>query len=514
MAVVAAVAAGLMVVATGAAPATAGAAAAGPPGTAVASAGELDAAEAYLRTYRARIKAPGMAYAVVRGDRILRQGTWGVDGDGRTMTARTPFVLGSTSKSFTALAVMQLVRAGRVDLDAAARAYLPWLRLGEERTARTVTVRQLLTHTSGLPAVSSTTLTDRYDNRPGGLARSVRDLAALRPTGGRNHTGGRDYRYSDANYMILGALVEHVTGETFGAYLRRHVLDPLAMTHSAATADEARTAGVPAGHRYYLGRAQRHAAPFDTAGVPYGFLAAGLDDLTHYAIAQLNGGRYRGSQVLDAEGVEQLHTGTADTGYGTYAFGWQDTTLSGVGTRAVWHAGAAPNYFSHLVLLPESDLAVVVLTNVYGLAMDEPLTAGAFNVARILHGAPPAAAAADPLFGWVLAGLLGVAALLCGLLLWSLVAVCRRRGPRRRIVAATAAWIGGCGLAATAAAWAVPTVWGAGLAKVQLWAPDIGHAILAVVVLAGALGLTRLGMGAQALRSTGRPPANPTPTHG
>ena len=159
----------------------------------------------------------------------------------------------------------------------------------------------------------------------------MRDLATLRPTA----AVGQSYQYSDANYMILGALVESVNGNTFGDYLRRHVLYPLQMTHSAATADEARAVGIPAGHRYYLGRPQRLATSFDTAGVPYGFLAATLDDLSLYAIAQLNGGRHGDTRILDTDGVRQMHTGTADTGHGTYGFGWKNSTLDGVGARIV-----------------------------------------------------------------------------------------------------------------------------------------------------------------------------------
>jgi CubicO group peptidase (beta-lactamase class C family) len=505
------VAACLTVVATAAAaPAVAGPAAV----QRVASADELAAGEDYLRAYQEQIKAPGLAYAVVRGDEVLRRGAWGVDGDGRPITTQTPFMLGSTSKSFTALAVAQLVEAGRVGLDTAASEYLPWLRLGDVDTARTVTVRQLLTHTSGLPQVWSTDLTDRYDNRPGGLARSVRDLATVRPIA----AVGQTHEYSDANYMILGALVESVAGDTFAGYLRRHVLGPLRMTHSAATADEARAVGLPPGHRYHLGRPQRFATPFDTAGVPYGFLAASLDDMSHYAIAQLGGGRYGNTRILGPESTKQMHTGTVATGAGTYGFGWRNSTLDGIGTRIVWHAGATPNFFTHLVLAPESDLAVIIMTNVYGLQMDAPLSAGAFNLARILHGGTPAAAATeDPIHNRVLTGLLGLAAVLLTVLGWSWVRHVRRRRHRSArparsragTIAATTAWVGGCAAVAAGAAWQLPSFWeGAGLAKLRLWAPDIGHAVGVVVALSAALALTRLGIGVAAL--VANRPADPT----
>ncbi|MBQ0993099.1 serine hydrolase domain-containing protein [Micromonospora sp. H61] len=486
----------------------------------------LAAGERYLRTYLEQTRAPGLAYAVIRGDEVLQRGAWGVDGDGRPITTQTPFLLGSTSKSFTALAVSQLVEAGRVDLDTTASTYLPWLRLGGADTARTVTVRQLLTHTSGLPQVWSTDLTDRYDNRPGALARSVRDLASIQPTA----PVGQTYQYSDANFMILGALVENVTGDTFGGYLRRHVLDPLQMTHSAATADEARAVGIPVGHRYYFGRPQRFSAPFDTAGVPYGFLAASLDDLSHYAIAQLSGGRYGGARILEAQSVRQLQTGTVTTGHGTYGFGWRNSTLDGVGTRIVWHAGATPDFFTHIVLAPDSNLAVIIMTNVYAPHMDPLLSAGAFNLARILHGGTPATATEDPTHAWALFGLFGVAAVLLTLLACSWVRVLRRRRhgstqsvpSRGRTIVATIAWVGACAAVAAGVAWQVPALWnGTGLAKLQLWAPDVGHAIRVVVVLAAALALTRLGLGVHAIVTAGpsgadrsRPVATQSPHSG
>jgi hypothetical protein len=157
------------------------------------------------------------------------------------------------------------------------------------------------------------------------------------------------------------------------------------------------------------------------------------------------------------------------------------------------------------VLVPRSNLAVLVLTNAYALPMDAPFNAGAFDLARILHGhAPSVAAAEDPIFMWVLAGLLTIAAVLLALLVTTLVRLghARRRHTarsRRRTVVTTAAWISGCALAAAIAAWLVPTLWGASLAKVHMWAPDIGHAIVAVVALAGVLALTRIGIGAHAL---------------
>ncbi|MBE1485915.1 serine hydrolase domain-containing protein [Plantactinospora soyae] len=461
--------------------------------------------EAYLRQHMTDTRTPGLAYAVVRGDQVVGQGAWGVDGDGAPVTAQTPFVLGSVTKSFTALAVMQLVEAGRIGLDIPVRRYVPWLRLADESVAARITVRELLTHTTGLPQVVAMGLTDRYDNTPGALARSVRDLATVSPT----VSPGGEYQYSDANYMILGVLVETVTGETYGGYLRRSVLDPLGMTRSAATDVEARAiGGIPAGHRYYFGRPQRFDPPFDTSGVSYGFLGASLTDMTHYAIAQLNDGRYADAALLSGQGVAQLHAGVVATeGGGRYGMGWRESTLDGTGDRIVWHAGATANFFCNVVLVPGSDLAVIVLSNIYSLAMDWPLASAAFNVARIVRGGAVEAGSADPVFGWALAGLLAVAGVLLVLLVWmSVRAIRRRRRPvgappsRRRIVVGTLGWVLGCVGLAAGVLYGVPTFWdGAGLAQVLLFAPDIGHMIIVVAVLAGTLALLRLGLAGYAL---------------
>ncbi|MDO3702893.1 serine hydrolase domain-containing protein [Micromonospora sp. C28SCA-DRY-2] len=477
----------------------------------------------YLDRYRDANHIPGLAVAVVRGDRVVQEHVLGLTGDGTPVTAQTPFLLGSVSKPFTALTVLQLAEAGRINLDAPARDYLPWLRLnGAEETAR-VTVRQLLTHTSGLPEVATIGLTDRFDNTEGGLARSVRDLAGV-PLAG---PPGAGHRYSDANYMILGALVEEVTGETFARHLRRAVLEPLGMRRTAATAGEAEQVRLPAGHRRYLGRPQRFDPPYDTSGVPYGYLASSLADLGHFAVAQLDGGRYGSAQVLSAGGVEQMHRGHAPiSSGGRYALGWRDTALDGGATRLVWHAGATPGYFTHLVLVPGSELAVIVLANLYHPAADPALASAGFDIVRILLGAAPAPAENDTLLLSIAPVLFGFAGLLLLVLAATLVRAVRRHrtgsvraGPGglpqqlRRSRPGVRALVVAAGWAALAgAALGVLPRFVGGLDTLLLWAPDAGHAVLAVAALAGALALVTVASAlAGAASRTPRPAASARP---
>src|ERR671931_984053 len=98
---------------------------------------------------------PGVALGIVQGDKIVHLQGFGVANPAaQAMTAQTPLILGSTSKSFTALAIMQLVEAGRIRLDAPVQEYLPWFEVDDRlfpRAASTITVRHLLNHTSGIP---------------------------------------------------------------------------------------------------------------------------------------------------------------------------------------------------------------------------------------------------------------------------------------------------------------------------------------------------------------------------
>ncbi len=410
----------------------------------------------YVRQQQNELRIPGLAYAIVGRDGVIGQAAWGVDG-------QTPFLLGSVSKPFTALAVMRLVEAGRVGLDDPVQRHLPWFRLADSSAGARITVRQLLTHTSGLPQWASRT--DRFDNTADGLARSVRDLATVEPTGSPAHL------YSDANYMVLGALVEAVTGQPFGAFLRQEIFEPLGMTHAAATEADAERVGLPAGHRYWFGHPRRFDPGYDTSGVPYGYVAASLDDLVPFVQTQL---------TTDTK----MHTGQVDTGHGgRYGLGWRDTEMDG--TRVVWHAGATPGYWAHVVLVPGSELGVIVLANSYSLALDGALAAVGFNVARMALGEKPQPGRTDPIFTIVLYALIAVAVLL---------AVLAGRSLRARTgLVAAAGWVAGSAVLIAAVLVMLPAQLGGDLRQALLWTPDIGWAIVAVAVLAGVLAIVRAG---------------------
>ena len=170
---------------------------------------------------------PGVAYAVVADGTITSAGAHGVVemGDGREVTPDTPFLIGSISKSFTALAVMQLVEAGEIDLDTEVSGYLDGF---SGRPAGIITVRQLLSHTSGFSTLqgneSHTDVTGGEDE----LARRDDALAEVDPA----YDPDERWEYSNANYLILGRLIEVVSGQDYQAYIAANILEPVGMEQS------------------------------------------------------------------------------------------------------------------------------------------------------------------------------------------------------------------------------------------------------------------------------------------
>lgn len=439
----------------------------------------------YLAEHHDRTGSPGLAYAIVRDGRVVHQQVRGVDGDGHPVTENTPFLLGSISKSFTSTATLQLVATGALNLDEPVVTQLPWFRLADTDTSDRITVRHLLTHTSGISTKDGLRLADRFDNSAGGIDGAVRDLAEVTAIS----KPGAVHHYSDANYMVLGALVAEVSGRPYAAYLRTNVLEPLAMTDAVTSAEQAADR-LPAGYRYVFGGERRFDPGYDGSGLPYGYLGASLEDVTHFAIAQLSGGRYSNRQLLPAGLVAQAQEGEAQTAGGSYGFGWRISTVAG--ERVVWHSGATPGFMSTLVLVPDEELAVIVLHNAYGPARDAQLNSAAFNVVRLLTGHDVEIVGADPMLRtapWILLGIAGL--VLLGAAKSGVVRCLRggecvaTRAQRRRCTRSSLGWGLGCVVLALLVGWALPATQDVDLRRTMLWTPDIALGIGAVLLACG-----------------------------
>lgn len=290
---------------------------------------------------------PGLALSVVQDRQVVYQQGYGqADASGRAVTSQTPFILGSTTKSFTALALMQLVEQGKVDLNAPVQRYLPWFRVADPIASARITLRELLNHTSGLPAfaepdsVVDPTLTLEQE------IRNLRSVALDRPVGSY-------FEYSNVNYHILGLIVQTVSGEPYATYIQQHIFAPLDMQQSFTSQQQARAAGLAQGYTWLFGVPRPVATPISPSNLPSGFLISSVNDLSHYLIAQMNGGRWNNISLLSAKGITAMHTSTVTYGDSNnmgYGMGWQISSFGGV--QAIWHTGAVTGFNSLLLMDP------------------------------------------------------------------------------------------------------------------------------------------------------------------
>jgi CubicO group peptidase (beta-lactamase class C family) len=343
---------------------------------------QQDRIDAYIRSSMQRANIPGLALGVVRGDEVVYVQGYGIAApDGRVVTAQTPFILGSTSKSFTALAAMQLVEVGMIDLDAPVTTYLPWFHTDNAAASAQITVRNLLHQTSGLPAGAGRMDFAENDQSSTALETGIRALSAM----SLSRPAGQRYEYANGNYNALGLIVQAVSGLSYEDYIRLEVFAPLQMTHSAAALSDPAARDLATGYRYWFSWPMAFDAPYPRRMTPSGFLISSAEDMTHYLIAQLNGGAYGSNQLLSPEGITTLHLpGARISPSRAYGMGWMIENQPG--STEVWHNGDVSNFHSNLLLLPDQNIGIVVLVNVGGFLNSSALDIPVRGVAEILLG--------------------------------------------------------------------------------------------------------------------------------
>jgi CubicO group peptidase (beta-lactamase class C family) len=330
--------------------------------------------DTYIAQVRATVPIPGVAVAVVNSQGPVYVQGYGQAAPGRAVTPETPFWIASLSKPFTALAIRQLVNAGQLALEAPVQSYIPWFTLADPEAAARIQVRHLLEHTSGIPPLAGN---DIYLNAsPRDTAESlVRELKDVMPS----RQG--QMQYSNYNYVVLGYLLERISGQTYADYLQEHVLDPLGMAHTHFSLPAAKADGVVSGYRLLFGLPIAWGEPHKPAMLAAGYVLSSAADMGRFAQLYLTDGHVGEQNLLGAE---------PDNPEGYYSIYWQWIGGATAGGTP-GHEGGMLTTSSALRIYPQRDLAVVVLLNCRPDAFYNNLNAGTIldNVAAILAGDEP-----------------------------------------------------------------------------------------------------------------------------
>lgn len=281
----------------------------------------------------------GMGISIVSPDKELYCAAYGTGYE-----TEADYVLGSLSKSFTAAGIMRMSEDGDISLEDTVSEYLP-----DYKEVADVTIQELLNHTSGITAEQK--------------------MSSLQLTGKRGQ-----FQYANANYNLLGEIIEKVSGMSYEEYISDNILDPLDMTstYSMRTGSEL-SSDLLAGYKSYFGfpfaSKYEYNQEDDWLQVPSGYLISDIKDMGKYLQMYLK----QGADVLSKESVDMLLYNGVDTssdseiaeelfdGSATYAMGWMEKDVNG--HKILFHAGTVENFMTMMVLLPEKELGITMMFN-------------------------------------------------------------------------------------------------------------------------------------------------------
>ena len=174
---------------------------------------------------------PGVSLALVKDGKVLYTQGYGKANTvtGAAVTENTVFEIGSVTKSMTTTDIMQLVEEGKVDLDAPVATYLPGLKLSDPEATQHITVQQIITNSSGLPRADQ----GWYSGKLTTTQQVLDDLVNVPLTA----APGKLWQYCNQNFVIAGAIIEKVTGQTWEDYTRQHIFEPLGMKSASFNID-------------------------------------------------------------------------------------------------------------------------------------------------------------------------------------------------------------------------------------------------------------------------------------
>src|SRR5215208_4689516 len=318
-----------------------------------------------VRSQMAEQDVPGLAVGILADGEVQ---TWGYGvaniETGFPVLPDTLFQIGSITKVFTATAIMQLVDAGRLDLDAPVQRALPGFRLQDAAATETVTPRHMLAHTGGF-------FGDRFrreDNTDYGLGDDALSKALAEFDTLRQYTPpGETWSYCNTGFQALGAILEAFDEKTVEQSLRERVLTPIGLERSFLFPHEAITYAAAAGHNKPPGKELRVARPYPLVRAmnDAGGIIGTTGDLLRFAQFHMGEGAASEERVLGEDAVRAMLSIQTEAGLTDYwGLGWSIDVVDGV--RVAGHGGTTNGFRAKLTLVPERQVALAVLANSNG----------------------------------------------------------------------------------------------------------------------------------------------------
>ncbi|MBT2632935.1 serine hydrolase [Bacillus sp. ISL-101] len=312
----------------------------------------------FVEKQRIISKIPGLSVVIVeKGKTVYQEGFGYADVKAKTpVTSNTLFEIGSTTKAFTGLAILQLEKEGLLKRSDDVRKYIPWLKLKYNGEPQTITLNQLLHHTSGIASNSIAQIPE--SNAGNALELNVRTLLNQQ----LNRKPGSSFEYATLNYDVLGLVIEVVTKQPYEIYMKKQILEPIGMKDSFVGLHQVQSSEMASGYKIGFMREQPYSPPIYRGNVPAGYIISNTNDIAKWMKLQL--GNYR-SNAIDKQLIQELHIPDQsvepfdkDT---YYASGW--AVMKKNEKQYIFHAGENPTFTSYFIMQPDEQIGVAILSN-------------------------------------------------------------------------------------------------------------------------------------------------------
>ncbi|HEX3030573.1 MAG TPA: serine hydrolase domain-containing protein, partial [Clostridia bacterium] len=332
-------------------------------------------------------KVPGVSVSVVSGDQILFEKGYGVESleSQKPMTPNSLSAIGSVTKSFTTLAILQQVEQGKINLDDPVIKYIPEFKTLDEDRSKNITVRMLLNNSSGLPhSIDFNTFSKSNE--------STDYMEAIK----KNRTikllfdPGTAYAYSNEGFVIAGRILEIVTGMAYTEYIEQNILKPLTMEKTTTDIEKIKQEDVLYGHLGGVDSFIPAEKSYSGQMLPAGSeTRSSAHEMAHYMQMLINKGKYQNQQMISSDLFEQtINTGVVPFSlYGQemkYGYGWMHNASAGL----LLHGGNTLSMSSMVILDTQKKIGVTVLYNVTSVnpAADKSIGKTALDILSVFTG--------------------------------------------------------------------------------------------------------------------------------
>lgn len=302
---------------------------------------------------------PGMAIAIVKDDQVIMARGFGVRDIDTNQPAdeHTLFAIGSSTKSFTAALAAMLVDEGKVDWDEPIRTYLPEFRLHDEEIAAQVTLRDALSHRTGLNRTDLLWVSGRASRAE--ILEAIGEAELYSPFREKWH-------YNNIMFLAAGEAAARVAGSDWDSMLAERILQPLGMSATNSTYEDAQaSAALSKGYTWDKDRERYRTLPMRNINsvAPAGSINSTVTDMTQWLRLQLNRGEIDGKRLISEEQIEQMWTACSEVAPSMeYGLGW--FVREWRGKRLIEHGGNIDGFASSMSMLPDENIGFVLLKNV------------------------------------------------------------------------------------------------------------------------------------------------------